>query len=207
MQRIVDPVAIISCTSDIYNYLEELTTAKNNLKNDIESISSVYKGTDSQTIINKYLERAMKIETIISNYTTIGTYLKKVGVAYNTNLTESKKNIAAALGKSSSVGSTATTSQAVVEGSSTSSGSGSSSSSGESSSDMSSYQKAVVKTSGGKLVVRKSASSSSKALGKLKNNTQIYVVKKGKTWTKIVGIDKNGNKTYGYVATKYISMS
>ncbi|MBQ8891910.1 MAG: SH3 domain-containing protein [Bacilli bacterium] len=67
------------------------------------------------------------------------------------------------------------------------------------------YTIGTVNTNGGRLNVRSGPGTSTKVLGKLKNNAKINIVEQGKTWTKIVATDKNGNQIYGYVATKYIS--
>ena len=204
MQRIVDSNAIISVSKKITEYLELLNDAKNTLKTDIDSISSVYQGKDSTMIINKYLERIDKIDGVITDYTTIATFLKKVGEAYLTNLNETKAKMSQLIGEdvpssspddgASGSGSSETPSSEGTQGSSSGQG------------DLSQYKRATVKTGGGKLYVRKSPSSKGKKIGKLKNGAEIAVVKKGKTWTKIATKDKNGNIVYGYVATKYISM-
>ena len=204
MQRIVDSNAIISVSKTIYEYLEQLTTQKNTLKTDIDSISSVYSGEDSTTIVNKYLERISKIDSIITDYTTIGNFLKKIGEAYLTNLNDSKNKIAQLIGET-----VTTTGPTGSEGSTPTGGDtgtgGETGSQSEADKKLASYKKGVIKVGKGKkITVYNSKGKAFKT--KLEHGAEVYVVEKGKKWTKLATKDKNGNIVYGYVKTKYISM-
>ena len=204
MQRIVDPIAVISCAGDIYTYLETLVNEKNTLAKDIENIKTVYSGVDSETIINKYLERVDKLNLIMENYNIVGNYLKEIGTAYYNNLVDSKKNLLKALGESASntspinskIESSTIANEKVTNNTNTTS---------TSSNSTPKYTIGYVKTNGGKLNVRSDASTKSKVLGTLKNKAEIHIVEKGSKWTKIVTTDKKGNTIYGYVSSSYIT--
>lgn len=204
MQRIVDPNAIISVSTTINSFLEQLTSNKNTLKNDINSISSVYSGKDSKKIVNKYLERITKIDQSIKSYTEIGNFLKKIGEAYLTNLNDAKNKIAQLTGQTVPTSGTPTSESTVPSSESTGTSSETSSPSAADI-ELASYKKGVVKIKNGKKVkVYNSKGKPYKTT--LKNGAKVYVVAQKGKWTKLATKDKNGNIVYGFVESKYISI-
>lgn len=91
MKRKVDPIMIGCVSRYMAEKAECLEQLKIDLKDDINRISNVYQGADSEKIQEVYLEKVGRIENIIQNLKYFSKYFTYISEDYGEILDKSKR--------------------------------------------------------------------------------------------------------------------
>lgn len=93
MRKLIKIKDIKEITDIINKEIDTLIEQATNLKEDINSISELYKGQDANIIITKYNERIKLLNSIIINYQEYRDYFYKISNSYEENINTATKNL------------------------------------------------------------------------------------------------------------------
>ena len=93
MKRIINIEKINAIIKNMKNDIEIFETKKNNIYNDIESISIYYNGSKKDNIISDYKSKIDNLNIIIENTQMYINYLEKMMLSYQDIYETSLKNI------------------------------------------------------------------------------------------------------------------